>query len=284
MMYRNQLSMVSLASGSQGNCYYIWNDENGVLIDCGISTKQIMARLKQLGFHRPRIDAVFITHEHVDHIASCAVLSRYLAKNGQNPKFYMSSGTYHAASVACIPPNVLQIAEGMEITVGSLNVEAFTVPHDGIGTMGYRVGFGGHWAGVITDLGYVNDTILDKLRSFSMMAFEFNHDVDMLMKNDNYPLHVKERIRSDYGHLSNIQAANALHQAVSPRLQHLILAHISEQNNIPDLAHYLAEDALNRTRHLDIVSLHVAQQNEPSPIFTVDKPPQICLSSAFLGL
>lgn len=269
----NSLSMIALGSGSQGNSYYIFNDENAVLIDCGISTKQIFKRLEKVGIDRPKIDAVFITHEHTDHIASCAILERKMKQMGKNLPFYMSSGTFHSAKIKCLPKNLTLVGDGAEVTVGSLDIEAFDVPHDGIGTMGYRVGFDEHWAGVITDIGHVSDVVLDKMRSLSMMAFEFNHDIDMLMYGD-YPEFTKERIRADWGHLSNDQAAKGLKEAVSPRLQHLILAHISRSNNIPDIAEKTAAEALEDSRHADIVSLHVASQFEPSPIFSVDRKPQ----------
>lgn len=269
----NSLSMIALGSGSQGNSYYIFNDENGVLIDCGISTKQIFSRLEQVGIDRPKIDAVFITHEHSDHIASCAILERKMKQLGKNIPFYMSSGTFHSAKVNCLPKHLKIVEDGSEINIGSLDVEAFDVPHDGIGTMGYRVGFDQHWAGVITDVGHVSDVVLDKMRSLSMMAFEFNHDIDMLMYGD-YPEFTKERIRSDWGHLSNEQAAKALKEAVSPRLQHLILAHISRSNNKPDIAERAAAEALEDSRHADIISLHVASQFAPSPIFAIDRKPQ----------
>lgn len=281
-MGENQLSMVSLGSGSKGNAYYMWNNTHGVLIDCGVSTKQILARLESIGLAYPRIDAVFVTHEHTDHISSCAILERTLEKQNQYPKFYMSPGTFHAAPVNSIPRNLYFIQDEEEVMVGDLCIDAFEVPHDGIGTMGFRVGFDDHWAGVITDLGHVNDVVLDKMRSLSMMAFEFNHDVDMLLCGD-YPDYLKERILSDYGHLSNIQAANALEEAVSPRLQHLILAHISEKNNDPKLAETIARTSLENVRHTDIVSLHVAEQDRPSPVFTVNRSPRMCLPTRWIG-
>ena len=266
------LSMIALGSGSQGNSYYIFNDENGVLIDCGISTKQIFARLGRAGIKYPKIDAVFVTHEHTDHIASCAILERKMKQFGRSIPFYMSSGTFHSAKPKCLPQNVNIVVDSSQITIGSLDIEAFDVPHDGIGTMGYRVGFGGHWAGVITDLGHISDLVMDNMRSLSMMAFEFNHDLDMLLYGD-YPEFTKERIHSDYGHLSNEQAAKGLQEAVSPRLQHLILAHISRSNNVPEIAEKRASEALEDSRHADIVSLHVASQFEPSPIFSIDRQP-----------
>lgn len=268
----DQISMVVLGSGSRGNAYYIWNKDTAVLIDCGLSTKQIFLRLENLGFIQPKIDAVFVTHEHTDHVSSCAVLERRLNALGQDTKFYMSRGTYCSAPERCLPQNFSYMWDGHTVKVGSMVTEAFEVPHDGTECLGYRVGYNDHWAGVITDLGVVTDEVLNKMRTLTIMAFEFNHDEQML-RQGSYPPQVQERILDWSGHLSNRQAAQALEVAVSPRLQHLILAHISEQNNCPNIAEQMARRVLDRAGHSDLVHLHVAEQKVPSPIFTVHQAP-----------
>ncbi len=278
---RDHLSMVVLGSGSRGNAYYIWNKDTAILIDCGLSTKQILLRLKQVGILHPKIDAVFITHEHTDHVSSCAILEKRLSSLGQSPTFYMSPGTYCAAPAKCLPNRVVKIRDADTVTVGSVLVEAFEVPHDGTECLGYRVGYNDHWVGVITDLGDVTDVVLDKMRTMTTMAFEFNHDV-RLLRNSSYPLSVQERILDWSGHLSNEQAAEALEKSISPRLQHLILAHISEQNNTPDLAEEMARSVLERSCHNDIVNLHVAEQKTPSPIFTINQMPKKSLATALI--
>ena len=157
----DELSMVVLGSGSRGNSYYIWNKDTAVLIDCGLSTKQIFSRLEIVGIIYPKVDAVFITHEHTDHVASCAVLERRLNATGQRPKFYMSDGTFCSAPAQCLPKQYHRLQDGQRVIVGSLTIEAFEVPHDGAECLGYRVGYKGHWAGVITDLGDVTDEVID---------------------------------------------------------------------------------------------------------------------------
>jgi len=277
----DQLSMVVLGSGSRGNAYYIWNRDTAVLIDCGLSTKQIMLRLEAIGILHPQIDAIFITHEHTDHVSSCAILEKRLNRLGQSPIFYMSPGTFCAAPERCLPKEVSLIRDQDVIQVGSVMVEAFEVPHDGTECLGYRVGYNGHWVGVITDLGDVTDVVIDKMRTMTTMAFEFNHDVEML-QNGSYPLQVQERILDWSGHLSNEQAAAALERSISPRLQNLILAHISEQNNCPKLAESIAQNVLDRSSHTDLIHLHVAEQHKPSPIFTVHQAPKAVLSTALI--
>lgn len=277
----DQLSMVVLGSGSRGNAYYIWNRDTAVLIDCGLSTKQIMLRLEAIGILHPQIDAVFITHEHTDHVSSCAILEKRLTRLGQSPTFYMSPGTFCAAPERCLPKKVSLIRDQDMIQIGSVMVEAFEVPHDGTECLGYRVGYNSHWVGVITDLGDVTDVVIDKMRTMTTMAFEFNHDVEML-QNGSYPIQVQERILDWSGHLSNAQAAEALERSISPRLQNLILAHISEQNNCPKLAESIAQNVLDRSSHTDLIHLHVAEQHRPSPIFTVHQAPKAVLSTALI--
>jgi phosphoribosyl 1,2-cyclic phosphodiesterase len=267
----NILSLCSLGSGSSGNCYYIFNEDNGVLIDCGINTKQINRRFTQLGMPCPKIDAVFITHEHHDHVASCAILERYRMKESKvSTSFYMTNGTYFSANARCLPKNIQCISAGEKIVIGSLVVEAFAVPHDGVETVCYRVGSMGHWAGVITDLGHVTDEVLDKMRSLSLMVLEFNHD-ELMLINGDYNEALKGRILSDYGHLSNKQAAIALEKAVSPRLQHVLVAHVSDSNNRYELAKQAACIAIENTGHTDIVQLHIAEQHKPSSIYRVNQ-------------
>ena len=278
---RDHLSMVVLGSGSRGNAYYIWNQDTAILVDCGLSTKQILLRLEQVGILFPKIDAVFITHEHTDHVSSCAILEKRLHRLGQKPTFYMSPGTFCAAPEKCLPKKVSLIRDSHIVEVGSVVVEAFEVPHDGTECLGYRAGYNGHWVGVITDLGDVTDEVIDKMRTMTTMAFEFNHDVEMLL-NGSYPPHVQDRILDWSGHLSNDQAAEALERSVSPRLQNLILAHISEQNNCPKLVESMAQAVLERCCHNDLVNLHVAEQHRPSPIFSINQAPVDLLPTALI--
>ena len=162
------------------------------------------------------------------------------------------------------------MCDGQQVKIGTMVVEGFEVPHEGTECLGYRVGYKEHWAGVITDLGVVTDEVLNKMRTLSIMAFEFNHDEHMLI-NGSYPFSVKERILDWSGHLSNRQAAEALEHAVSPRLQHLILAHISEQLIVLSWPRiWLVEFGITQQ---DLVSLHVANQSGPSPIFSIHKDP-----------
>ena len=214
------------------------------MIDCGISTRQIFKRLESVGIPEPKIDAVFITHGHSDHIGAANRLSKFLDKrNGAPTPFFMSKGTMAFSDTRVLPPSIEIIAADECVEVNDILVNAFSVPHDAPETLGYRARVDEHWVGVITDLGHVTQEVIDKMRTLSIMALEFNHDLNMLY-NGGYPASLKARVSSDFGHLSNEQAADALRQSISPTLQHLILSHLSENNNTPGRAFHLAQSVL----------------------------------------
>ena len=136
--------------------------------------------------------------------------------------FYMSHGTYHTSNTRCLPQNYTFIQDTQQVKVGSLVVDAFAVPHDGTECLGYRIEYNKHWVGVITDLGMMTHKILAKMKTLSILAFEFNHDENML-RNGPYPFQIQQRILSSLGHLSNRQAATALEKAISPKFKNGIL-------------------------------------------------------------
>ena len=263
------LQYIALASGSNGNCHYFTNGQNGILIDCGISAKQVLSRLAQTGLPMTPIDAVFITHGHSDHIAAAKTLERKLySKKKQTIPFYISRGTIAYADERCLPQNIHVITSDQQVSVGSLLVEAFAVPHDAPETLAYRVCSDGLWGGIISDLGEITPSVLDKMRTLSIMGLEFNHD-EVMLSNGPYPISVKERVLSPVGHLSNRQAAMALRQTISPTLQHLVLIHLSERNNSPSLARSLAVQAINEAGATDYITCYVSHQKEALPLIQI---------------
>jgi phosphoribosyl 1,2-cyclic phosphodiesterase len=256
-----------LGSGSGGNSYWFGSTNSGILIDCGLSTKQIKSRMEELGLSLSCIDAVFVTHGHTDHVGSCKILDKALNK-GRSVSFYMSKGTHAFSDDRCLPPNVRFVSCGDVVEVGDLRVEAFGVTHDAPETLAYRVEHKGLWGGVLTDLGSVTPNVLNKMRSLSIMALEFNHDPKMLFEG-SYSYSVKERVASMEGHLSNKQAEDALAEVASPRLQQLIAAHISERNNTFAHVENHIDRALRRAGAVHDIQVHLAKQNQPSQIFTL---------------
>ena len=261
------LKFTALGSGSAGNSYWFGSKHHGVLIDCGLSTKQIKKRMEDNGLSFSQIDAVFITHGHTDHVGSCKILHKALNKDREVP-FYMSKGTHAFSDDRCLPKSIEFISCGDTVQVGDLVVEAFGVTHDAPETLAYRVENKGLYGGVLTDLGSITPKVLNKMRSLSIMALEFNHDPKMLFEG-TYAYSVKERVASMEGHLSNQQAEDALAQVASPRLQQLIAAHISERNNTLSHVEYHITRALKRANAIHDIKVHLADQHSQSPVFEI---------------
>ena len=263
------LTVATLASGSSGNCTYIGDGRAGVLVDCGISTKQILLRLDELGLGDAPVDGVLITHEHSDHVGAARVLSNRLTKrHGRAVPFYMTAGTHSGVKAQCMPGAVEEIQPAERFSIGHLEIDPFPVPHDTLDPVGYRVRSGGTWAGVITDLGRPTALVVEKLRSLSIAVLEFNHDFELLM-GGAYPWPLKQRIRSSHGHLSNEQAAQLLDDGLTPALKHLALGHLSGENNSPQRALHAAAGVLAAHGALDEVSLRIAEQSRPGPPMVV---------------
>ena len=250
-LFARTLQVAPLASGSKGNCTYIGDGHAGVLVDCGVSTKQILARMETLQLKDAPIDAVLVTHEHSDHVGAARILSNKLYKRtGRRIPFFMTKGTAKGLNPRVVPDGI---------------VDPFTVPHDTHDPVGYRVRSGGVWAGVVTDLGRPTNLVERKLRSLSIAVIEFNHDLELLL-GGTYPWPVKQRIRSSHGHLSNTQAAALLSAALpKSRIQHLVLAHLSERNNKPALAFAKAAEVLKEHGAVGEISLRIGQQKVALP-------------------
>jgi phosphoribosyl 1,2-cyclic phosphodiesterase len=225
----------SLGSGSSGNATIVQGRSETqlthLLVDCGLGIRQLDARLGQAGMLADQIDAIFITHEHGDHIG-CA---RQLALRDRIP-VWMSHGTY----VALGEPDfrgLLRIACDMvDIEVGALHVRPFTVPHDAREPLQLTCGDGANRLGLLTDLGHATSHVLEQLASCGTLLLECNHDPALLAASA-YPPFLKRRVGGAYGHLAN-DAAGAIAQAMLPHgvLKQVVAAHLSEQNNRPDLA------------------------------------------------
>jgi phosphoribosyl 1,2-cyclic phosphodiesterase len=263
-LFRREVTVCVLSSGSAGNCTYIGDGHAGVLIDCGVSTKQILARMAEVGLADAPVDGVLITHEHTDHVGAAGVLARALQKRRGPVPFFMTRGTAEGLAPACRPDGVEIIEAGTPFRVRHLLVEPIPVPHDTNDPVAYRVDIGDAAVAVITDLGRPTALIARHIRECRAAVLEFNHDEDMLMEGPySYPL--KQRIKGNHGHLSNRQAAQLLADAVGDRLQHLLLAHLSEENNTPTRAMVAATRVLNDLGVLGRVRVEVCQQRAALP-------------------
>lgn len=271
-LFHEHLVVAVLASGSRGNCTYIGDGRSGVLVDCGISTKQIFTRMEQIGLGDAPLSAVLVTHEHSDHVAAARVLDgRVFKRSGSHLPFYMTPGTRQRLSERVLPSTIEPVQAGRSFAVGSLTIEPTAVPHDGVDPVAYVVSSRGVRAGVITDLGRGTRLIEDKLASLDIAVLEFNHDAAMLM-DGAYPWQLKQRIRGPQGHLSNDQSAELLQRACAAgRLREVVLAHLSEENNTPERALRAADEAVVRARQ-PRVRLHCGKQAETLAPIRADVP------------
>lgn len=223
------LVITSLNSGSNGNCYYIGNENNAILVDAGISCKETEIRMKRLGLRMNTIKAVFITHEHKDHISGLTVL----AKKYQLPVYIteatQSNGKFHIEKKL-----VFRFRAGEPVQVGELFVTAFKKFHDADDPHSFVVSSSSVKVGVFTDIGIACPQVVHHFQQCHAAFLEANYDEEMLA-NGGYPYYLKQRITSGMGHISNTQALEIFTNYRPPFMSHLILSHLSKHNNDPQL-------------------------------------------------
>ncbi|AMO21901.1 MBL fold metallo-hydrolase [Ramlibacter solisilvae] len=224
----------SLGSGSTGNATVVQAREGAqvthLLVDCGLGIRQLDKRLLQAGLTAAQVDALFITHEHADHIG-CA---RQFALR-QNIPVYMSHGTYAAIGQPDLGGLLRLVADGVPLVVGAMEVRPFTVPHDAREPLQLSCGDGATRLGLLTDLGHASAHVLEQLAGCATLLLECNHDGGLLAAS-SYPAFLKRRIGGDWGHLDNEAAADIARALRTSGLKQVVAAHLSEQNNRPDLA------------------------------------------------
>lgn len=254
-----------LASGSAGNCVYAGSERTGILIDAGLSFVQIERRLAAAGLSLDRVRAVLVTHEHADHVSGLVRLARKCQDRKRPLPIYLTERTASSIDWENLTPQLELFQAGARVVVDDLEIDSFTVPHDAIDPVGFTVRVQGVKFSLATDLGYIPDSIRYHLQGSDVVLLESNHDLEML-KVGPYPWPVKQRVMSRVGHLSNDHACDFIGQDLDPRVQTLILGHLSEQNNHPEIVRLMADQAL-LARGI-APRLVVASQREPTEAFT----------------
>ena len=239
-----------LGSGSRGNSAVITCGDTTVMLDCGFSLKEAERRLNRLGLTASDIDALFVTHEHTDHIAGVGPFARR-----HKLPVHMTAGTFASGRAGAVP-GLEQVHFDTEIEVGALTVRPVPVPHDAREPVQYIFEQGGRRLGILTDLGHITPIVRNAFASCDALVVECNHDLDMLSAGP-YPRALKERVAGHYGHLNNAQAAELLAGVEQTRLQHVLAVHVSEKNNTAQLA----SDALREVIHVPELTVEVACQN-----------------------
>jgi len=248
------LRVASLGSGSSGNAMVVQSASTTILLDCGFTLKEITARLLKLGLTPADIDTVLITHEHGDHVRGIGPLSRK-----HNTRIYLTHGTYRRLRDNRLHDYVLFPAH-TTFTIGDIVVDPFPTPHDAAESCQFVFGCGGVSFAAATDLGVCTPHVMQKLQNVDGLLLECNYDVDML-RTGPYPPSLQARIRSNFGHLGNDQAGGMLAELDHPRLQQVLLGHLSEKNNTPDAVRTTIAGALHDgTKRLVVLEQHACSE------------------------
>ena len=266
------MKFISLGSGSSGNCYLLQSGETSILLDAGISMRLMKKYLKDFNISFENdVAAVFITHDHADHIKSVGSIACEYGKT-----IYATRLVYEG--IACnrclkiqIPDSCMAYLEkGSTVEIGNFRVTSFDVPHDSRDCVGYVVEADGVRFCLITDVGHVTETIREQVGLANYLVLESNHDVNML-RMGRYSPYLKERISGDEGHLNNEQAAMLLAEYATPQIRHVWLCHLSEENNHPVLARKTAEAVLRQHGIIPGVDfgLDVLKRKSPSELYTL---------------
>jgi phosphoribosyl 1,2-cyclic phosphodiesterase len=246
-----------LSSGSKANCVYLESKQARILIDCGLSAKQIELRLGRLGINPSTLDAILVTHEHRDHVYGIAVFSRrYKVPLLANKRTISALPSYFAFE---------KFATGQSFNFKDLKILPFPVSHDALDPVGFRIESEGLVYAQATDLGELTDPVVAALKGAHSLLIESNHDSDLLW-NCHYPFELKQRICSKYGHLSNQSAADLLLKVSHQELQNVVLGHISENSNRPELAFKSAQLA---STNLDLANLQCANPYQETDLLSV---------------
>jgi phosphoribosyl 1,2-cyclic phosphodiesterase len=248
-----------LASGSRGNATFIKTDSVRLLIDAGLSRKELAGRLSAIGEDPDGIDAVLVTHEHNDHASGLKTLLKELPVEA-----YLTWGTIQALQAEEYELNgakIAPIAAGATFKIGDAEVTPFRVPHDAMEPVAFSISCGGIRITQLTDVGHLSDSVAMQLGKSDVLILESNHDLEMLRVGP-YPWSLKQRLTGRYGHLSNTAVARFLREQYDGAASHLVLAHLSARNNHPELARQEALKGLGGRQNA--TSVTVTAQHEPS--------------------
>ncbi len=251
-----------LASSSAGNATFVTSGRTRILIDAGLSRREIIKRLAAIGEDLSALDAVLITHEHCDHTSGLAVLLKAFKRA---LPVYLTHGTAGSIDWDEPAPALERFQAGCSFTIGDFDVASFTIPHDAADPVGFTLTAQGIKVSIATDLGYVTDSLRVHLRRTDLLVLESNHDLEMLRVGP-YPWSVKQRVMSRRGHLSNEVAADFVEHDLDTSVSTLVLGHISEHNNHPELVRKAASKALDGRALW--TRLFVAEPGIQSPVFS----------------
>ena len=255
------LRVCVLGSGSKGNCTYIESPETRILIDAGLSAREIERRLRQIDRSPAVLDGVLISHEHSDHIHGVGALARRYKL-----AVYANRATWQRAQhIVGRVDELHEFCTGSSFELKDLMIDPFSLPHDADDPVAFRLAWRRRAIAVVTDLGYPSQLVRERIRGCHLLLLESNHD-DSMLKAGPYPWPLKQRIGGKSGHLSNVQSSQLLRDVLHDELEAVVLAHLSEINNHPDLARLTAQESLGSKR----TRVYVASQREVSAWWVLD--------------
>lgn len=262
------IRLCSLSSGSSGNCIFVGNDNSGLLVDCGISGKEILGNLNNIGVCSSNIKAVVVTHEHSDHIRSIGIISRKL-----DIPIYANINTWNSMAnlIGKVKTeNIKCFSIGEELEIGGIGIKSYSIPHDAADPVGFCFYEGNKKVSIATDLGYFSDTVKDNVSGSDMVLLESNHDIEML-KVGRYPYFLKRRILSEHGHLSNEAAGHAVYELLQTGVREVLLGHLSKENNFPELAYQTVKGILEekKVKVNDDIRLELAPRSSVSRCYDI---------------
>lgn len=261
------LKLYSIISGSSGNCSLLTDGKTNILVDCGTSGKRATESLSKLSVPANRINAIVVTHEHIDHTKGVGILSRKF-----NIPIYATEGTHARADFGKISYELIHtVSPDITYDINGIGVTPFSIPHDAQDPCGYIFSDGKRRVATATDIGIMTEQIISRLSGCEDILLESNHDIDMLRFGE-YPYALKQRILSDVGHLSNKAAAKAAYELIKRGTKHIMLGHLSDKNNMPDIAqmetyNYLTENGVKVGTDM---TLQVAKRYEITPFTDID--------------
>lgn len=234
-----KLKFCSLYSGSSGNCQYIKTQNATILVDAGLSGKRIQQEIAKIGEDPNKIDAIFITHEHVDHIQGAGIMSRRL-----NIPIYANEKTWEAMSpcIGNIKSHNIKILDDCT-QIGDLTIKPFDISHDAAHPVGFNIFYKNKKISLVTDTGRANGTIITSIADSDLLLVESNHDEDMVIIGP-YPWPLKRRVLGEYGHMSNEAAGRLIAEVIRKGTEIVLLGHLSRENNFPELAYKTVESIL----------------------------------------
>lgn len=259
----------TIASGSSGNCLYAGNQDSHILIDAGVSGKRIKEGLEGFGVNPVELDAILITHEHIDHISGLGVMARKY-----KVPIYATEKTLvqieRTKSVGKIPTDLFRVVKPDDTyRIGDIHIRPFSISHDAQDPVSYVLGCGEIKIGMVTDLGYFDEAIVDELKDSDILYIEANHDIHMLQVGP-YPYYLKQRILGNKGHLCNEMAGRLIKELYSSRLKNVILGHLSRENNFPELAlEAVRNEFMEYWLSNEAAALSVAPRNEASGLIAL---------------